>query len=73
MKQLLIVTLTISLTGCFFQSANNTDLRKAEYFCKGVENIDEIVIAFDGRERVQCMDNTSAKTDEIKLLLGETK
>jgi hypothetical protein len=67
MKQILILALTLSLTGCFYQSANNTDLRKAEYFCNGIDNVEEIVVLYDGRERMSCLDGSSSLSDEIKL------
>lgn len=73
MKHLLILTLTVSLTGCFYQVANNTDLRKAEYFCKGLENIDELQINAAGTEHVSCIDGSKEFTGNINLPIGENK
>ncbi len=67
MKHLLILALTLSLTGCFYQSANNTDLRKAEYFCNGVDNVESIDVVFDGKEFVNCLDGSYSLAEEIKL------
>ncbi len=73
MKQLLIVALAISLTGCFYQVANNTDLRKAEYFCKGVENIAELQIDAAGSEEVACIDGSRELTVNIYIPIRENK
>jgi hypothetical protein len=73
MKQLLIVALAIALTGCFYQVANTTDLRKTVYFCKGVENIDELQINADGSEDVTCIDGSREQLDNVNLPIGETK
>ena len=73
MKQLLIVALTLSLTGCFYQVANNVDLRKAEYFCKGVANIAELQINANSDEQVTCIDGSREYTVNINLPIGENK
>jgi hypothetical protein len=67
MKQLLILALTLSLTGCFYQSANNTDLRKAEYFCNGLDNVDTVAVYFSGKEVVVCLDGNESRMWDIKL------
>lgn len=73
MKHLLILTLTVSLTGCFYQAANNTDLRKAEYFCKGLENVDNLQINAAGTEHVLCVDGSMEFTGNIYMPIGEKK
>jgi hypothetical protein len=50
-----------------WQTANNTDLRKAEYFCSGVENIAEIEIRFNGNEIVWCIDGRSSLISKINI------
>ena len=73
MKQLLIVALAIALTGCFYQVANNVELRKAVYFCKGLENIDELQINAVGTEDVTCIDGSREYLVNVNLPIGETK
>lgn len=39
MKLPIILTCAAALTGCFYQSVDQSDLRKAAEFCKGSENV----------------------------------
>lgn len=57
---------TLPLTGCY-QVANNVDLRKAEAFCGGLENVEEIAIWFNNREVVKCLNTATEDTHLIPL------
>lgn len=48
------------LTGCY-QSLNNTDLKKAMYTCKDINNIDYIKSTFIGDEIVKCTTKPSSE------------
>jgi len=51
----LIVLLTLSLSGCFFQTINSEDIKNADLICKKNNSYTvEISSAFDGREVVTC-------------------
>ena len=54
------------LTGCY-QVANTTDLEKAIYFCKGADNIEELLIHSFGHERVKCKNTEVTFLDNVKL------
>lgn len=62
-----IIACSLLMNGCMWQTANNTDLRKAEYFCSGVENISEIDIRFDGGEVVWCIDGRKEFISNINI------
>ncbi len=62
-----IIACSLLMNGCMWQTANNTDLRKAEYFCSGVENIAEIEIRFNGNEIVWCIDGRSSLISKINI------
>ncbi len=62
-----IIACSLLMNGCMWQTANNTDLRKAEYFCSGVENISEIDIHFTGNEVVLCIDGRSSQISKINI------
>lgn len=66
-KLLFISIITsLSLTGCY-QVANNIDLRKAEAFCGGLENVEQIAVHFSGSEVVKCISNEKQATHRIPL------
>jgi hypothetical protein len=73
MKHLLILALTLSLSGCFYQSANNTDLKKAVYFCDGINNIERINVHFNGAETVRCLSGKVEYTGNINIELNENE
>ena len=54
MKSLVLV-MCLSLTGCFYQTVNQFDIERASKVCGGVEKIVQISAAFDGREKVLCL------------------
>jgi hypothetical protein len=54
MKSLVLV-MCLSLTGCFYQTVNQFDIGRASKVCGGVEKIVQISAAFDGREKVLCL------------------
>ena len=43
------------LTGCFYQTVNQFDIQRASKVCGGVEKIVQISAAFDGQEKVLCL------------------
>lgn len=58
MKYLSILTVllvALLLTGCFYQTVNQFDIQRASKACGGVEKIVGISAAFDGQEKVLCM------------------
>jgi hypothetical protein len=57
----------LPLSGCFYQSANNTDLKKAIYFCDGISNIERIKINSTGSEYVKCFSGEADWVDKIKI------
>lgn len=62
-----LISLTVFLSGCFYQSANNTDIEKAINFCKGSENIVEISIHASGDEAVTCKNGNRINLDSYKI------
>jgi hypothetical protein len=53
-----------------WQTADNSDLRKAEYFCKGVSNIAEMDIRWDGTEVIHCLDGRSEYAGSVNIKQG---
>ena len=51
----LSVLSALLLTGCFYQTVNQFDIQRASKVCGGVEKIVQISAAFDGREKVLCL------------------
>ena len=60
MKHIILV-LPFFVSGCFYQSINNTDLRKAVYTCNGVENIAYIESTALGDEIVRCTNKSDSE------------
>ena len=60
MKHIILV-LPFFVSGCFYQSINNTDLRKAVYTCKGVENIAYIESTALGDVIVRCANKSDSE------------
>ncbi len=67
MKTLLTLILCTMMTGCWYQSTSNIDIKKAIYFCEGVENIVSVEVQWDGMERIYCVDGSKGLGHEIKL------
>jgi hypothetical protein len=65
MKLLIILLTSILLSGCFWQTANHSDLQKAAYFCKGIENVEKIDVRFDSYEVVICLNGKTENTSTI--------
>jgi hypothetical protein len=68
---LLFIVAALTLSGCMWQTADSSDLRKAEYFCKGVLNIAKIDIRFDSAEVIYCLDGTNEYASNVNI--KETK
>ncbi len=67
MKYLVVLMCSVMMTGCFYQSVNISDLKKAISYCKGAENVMHINAWSVGSEIVYCTDGTSRNTNKIKL------
>ena len=65
-KLALILTSSLTLSGCFYQQVNTYDLHRAAVFCKSPENIASIVAFADGNESVVCMDGLKSSLNAIK-------
>ena len=50
-----VLIMCLSLTGCFYQTVNQFDIQRASKVCGGVEKIVQISAAFDGQEKVLCL------------------
>ena len=51
-KNLVVILGCVSLSGCFYQTANQMDIKKAVRFCGSVEEVYEISVRFDGSEKI---------------------
>jgi hypothetical protein len=71
MKLLIILLTTTLLSGCFWQTANHSDLQKAAYFCKGIENVQEIEIKANGNEYVICLNGSKSSLNRVHILKEE--
>ena len=49
-----VLVLAIPLSGCFYQSVNNVDIRKAITYCGTLENVAAIRSTFVGDEIAHC-------------------
>jgi len=72
-KLCIVLTCSLLMSGCFYQSANNTDLKKAIYFCNGISNIERINVRFDGEEYVKCLSGKAEYTVNINIELNENQ
>jgi hypothetical protein len=70
MKFITAIILSLSLTGCFYQSVDQFDIHRAITVCKDVNNISNIESWWTGNELVQCYSGERAELREIK---GERK
>jgi hypothetical protein len=73
MKLCIALICCLALSGCFYQSANNTDLKKAIYFCDGISNVETIAVRFDTAETVKCLDGKVEYLDKINIELNENE
>jgi hypothetical protein len=64
-KIICIIALIIPLSGCFYQTVDFNDIRKAELFCKDRGGVYKISSHFIGEERVFCMDGDKEYTDKV--------
>lgn len=54
MKTIAVITATLLLSGCFYQTVNQHDIQRAIVACGSLENIVEIYAEFIGDESVTC-------------------
>lgn len=73
MRLLFSFLLILSLTGCMYQVADSTVIRKAEYICGGVQNIDYITIGAITPDGINCLDGTKVSASDVKIPKGEDK
>lgn len=69
-KFIIAIIACVSFSGCVAQRADSFDLHRAVAFCGSLENIANIVVFFDGGERVVCMDSSQSMLGAVK---GPTK
>ena len=72
MKELIFIAILFSLSlpllsGCLYQVTDQTDILKAEQFCKDHLGIKDIVVSFGGTEDVHCVDGNSINMDIYEL------
>lgn len=69
-KFIIAITSCIGISGCLYQRADSFDLHRAVSFCGSLENIANVVVFFDGDEKVVCMDSSHSMLGAVK---GTTK
>ena len=62
-----VLIMCLSLTGCFYQSADQFDIQRAKNVCGGIEKIVEIEVYFSGREYVQCISGVNKTLDGVSV------
>lgn len=53
-RLILVVAMTVALSGCFYQTVNQYDIERAVKICGSIENIVDITSRMDGLESVIC-------------------
>lgn len=53
-RVILVVVMTVALSGCFYQTVNQYDIERAAKICGSIENIVDITSRMDGLESVIC-------------------
>lgn len=61
------LALVIPLSGCFYQSVSNVDIRRAVQYCGSVDNVVEISAQFIGEEWVYCDNKHRTNLDKVFL------
>ena len=70
MKYLLILILALSMSGCFYQSVNKSDIDSATKICQNVQaEVVEIRASCFGDETVVCSNRKKYPIDSV--ILGE--
>ena len=72
MKELIFIAILFSLSlpllsGCFYQVTDQTDILKAEQFCKDHLGVKDIIVSAIGGEVVSCIDGTGRDLVSYKL------
>ena len=67
-----VVCLIIGLgvSGCVWQSADMTDILKAQQFCSDKGGLREIDIVFDGAEKAFCINGDETYLSNVKLKIA---
>lgn len=56
MRSVILILAFVSLQGCFYQTANSYDIKRAIAVCGSVEDVHEIAVHAIGGESVVCFD-----------------
>ena len=67
MKTLAIIAASFLLSGCFYQTVNQTDLYKAVNFCGSVEKITYVSSHFIGGGFVGCRNGKRANLNNMEV------
>lgn len=67
MNKLLIPAICLLLSGCFYQTLDNVDIRKGIHYCDGADNIRDMNSTFLGDEYVVCVDGARTHLMDVKL------
>ena len=68
MKYIIAILAVTLFTGCFYQKVDQTDILKAEAFCKEHKGLNYINSHFIGDEWGSCIDGTGVDLGKYKLL-----
>jgi hypothetical protein len=66
---IIVVLMGFSVTGCFYQRVDKTDLLRAEYFCEGRLGVKDILVDFLGNETVTCVNGELSNLRFVKYKL----
>lgn len=61
------VALVIPLSGCFYQSVSNVDIRKAITYCGTLENVASVRSSFAGGEIAFCDNKESGNLNGVHV------
>lgn len=67
MKFIVLGLVVLSLSGCFYQTVDITDIKKATQQCEGRGGIKLISSSWVGREVVDCVDGFSQDVNNVVL------
>jgi hypothetical protein len=62
MKKVIVILVSVVLSGCMYQSVSNEDIERAEKFCEGEKSeVEEITANMFGDEFVDCKNREGSK------------
>lgn len=62
-----VLVLAVPLSGCFYQTVDNVDIRKAIKYCGSLENVVSIKTTAGGYEFGRCDNKESENLDRVFL------